>query len=47
MDENSFLNLTTNKTMELFPEDPIEELFAEIRRLLKRANFLISEMKKL
>ena len=31
--------------MELFTEDPIEELFTEMKRLLKRANTLISEMK--
>lgn len=32
--------------MELFPQDPMEELFAEMRRLLKIANCLIAEMKK-
>lgn len=32
--------------MELFPQDPMEELFAEMRRLLAIANKNIEEMKK-
>jgi hypothetical protein len=32
--------------MELFPEDPIYEIFREIEKLLEKANFHISEMKK-